>query len=584
MPPGYHPLDVEKEWGKLHVAILEREKQLRSEFERLECLQRIVSKLQMEAGLCEEQLNHADALLQSDVRLLAASKAPQRAAEVERDLDKADGMIRMLFNDVQTLKDGRHPQGEQMYRRVYRLHERLVAVRTEHNLRLQAGAAAPVAQVSAQSTQRRPELEDAALRYLQDLLAWVGENQRRVDSAEWGGDLPSVEAELGSHRGLHRSVEEFRAKIERARADEGQLAPAPRGAYRDCLGRLDLQYAKLLNSSKARLRSLESLHGFVAAATKELMWLSEKEEEEVGFDWGEHNSNMAAKKESYSALMRELELKEKKIKEIQSTGDQLLREGHPARPTVESFQAALQTQWSWMLQLCCCIEAHLKENTAYFQFFSDVRETEEQLRKLQETLRRKYTCDRTITVTRLEDLLQDAQDEKDRLNEYRAHLSGLAKRAKAIVQLKPRNQAHPVRGRVPLLAVCDYKQVEVRARLSGPAPWVGTGPSHSVTTPAAVGDRAQGGRVSAAGPRAAIPLEGAQQLRQRGRRALRVLPCAPAQPGGPGRRHQVGSAGLAAGVGAVGWRPSTSDRAADLPGWRPSTRPWPSCGSSCTWT
>ncbi|XP_026502948.2 plectin-like, partial [Terrapene carolina triunguis] len=32
--PGYHPLDVEKEWGKLHVAILEREKLLRAEFER----------------------------------------------------------------------------------------------------------------------------------------------------------------------------------------------------------------------------------------------------------------------------------------------------------------------------------------------------------------------------------------------------------------------------------------------------------------------------------------------------------------------------------------------------------------------
>ncbi|XP_059021481.1 plectin isoform X1 [Mustela lutreola] len=479
VPPGYHPLDVEKEWGKLHVAILEREKQLRGEFERLECLQRVVSKLQMEAGLCEEQLNHADALLQSDVRLLAAGKAPQRAAEVERDLDKADGMIRLLFNDVQTLKDGRHPQGEQMYRRVYRLHERLVAIRTEYNLRLKTGVAAPVTPVSVQTTQRRPELEDVTLRYLQDLLAWVEENQRRVDSAEWGGDLPSVEAQLGSHRGLHQSVEEFRAKIERARADEGQLAPAPRGAYRDCLGRLDLQYAKLLNSSKARLRWLESLHGFVAAATKELMWLSEKEEEEVGFDWGERNSNMAAKKESYSALMRELELREKKIKEIQSTGDRLLREGHPARPTVESFQAALQTQWSWMLQLCCCIETHLKENTAYFQFFSDVRETEEQLRKLQETLRRKYTCDRSVTVTRLEDLLQDAQDEKDQLNEYRAHLSGLAKRAKAIVQLKPRNLAQPVRGRVPLLAACDYKQAEVTVHKGDECQLLGAAqPSH----------------------------------------------------------------------------------------------------------
>ncbi|XP_058436796.1 plectin isoform X19 [Marmota monax] len=475
VPPGYHPLDVEKEWGKLHVAILEREKQLRSEFERLECLQRIVSKLQMEAGLCEEQLNQADALLQSDVRLLASGKGPQRAGEVERDLDKADGMIRLLFNDVQTLKDGRHPQGEQMYRRVYRLHERLVAIRTEYNLRLKAGVAAPVTQVTLQSTQRRPEVEDSTLRYLQDLLAWVEENQRRVDSAEWGVDLPSVEAQLGSHRGLHQSIEEFRAKIERARSDEGQLSPAPRGAFRDCLGRLDLQYAKLLNSSKARLRFLDSLHGFVAAATKELMWLNEKEEEEVGFDWSDRNANMAAKKESYSALMRELELKEKKIKEIQNTGDRLLREDHPARPTVESFQAALQTQWSWMLQLCCCIEAHLKENTAYFQFFSDVREAEEQLQKLQETLRRKYSCDRSITVTRLEDLLQDAQDEKEQLNEYKGHLSGLAKRAKAIVQLKPRNPAYPIRGPVPLLAVCDYKQVEVtvhkgdQCQLMGPA-------------------------------------------------------------------------------------------------------------------
>ncbi|XP_044525577.1 plectin [Gracilinanus agilis] len=462
VPPGFHPLDVEKEWGKLHVAILEREKQLRTEFERQECLQRIVSKLQMESGLCEEQLNQADALLQLDIRLLASGKAPQHAGEVERDLDKADGMIRLLFNDVQTLKDGRHPQGEQMYRRVYRLHERLVAIRTEYNLRLKAGVpVTQVTQVSSVASPRRPELEDVTLRYLHDLLAWVEENQRRLDEAEWGVDLPSVESQLGSHRGLHQSIEEFRAKIERARADESQLSPATRGAYRDCLGKLDLQYAKLLNTSKARLRCLESLHSFVAAATKELMWLNEKEEEEINYDWSERNNNMAAKKDSYSGLMRELELKEKKVKEIQNTAERLLREDHPGKPTIEAFQAALQTQWSWMLQLCCCLEAHLKENTAYFQFFSDVREAEEQLQKLQETMRRKYTCDRSITVTRLEDLLQDAQDEKDQLSEYKGHLLGLAKRAKAIIQLKPRNPAYAIRGRLPLQAVCDYKQMEM---------------------------------------------------------------------------------------------------------------------------
>lgn len=34
VPPSYHPIDVEKEWGRLHAAILERERLLRNEFER----------------------------------------------------------------------------------------------------------------------------------------------------------------------------------------------------------------------------------------------------------------------------------------------------------------------------------------------------------------------------------------------------------------------------------------------------------------------------------------------------------------------------------------------------------------------
>ncbi|NXF13419.1 PLEC protein, partial [Smithornis capensis] len=268
---------------------------------RLERLQRVVTKLQMESGICEEQLNQADALLQADVRLLAAGKAPQKAAEVERDLDKADGMIRLLFNDVQTLKDGRHPQGEQMYRRVYRLHERLVSIRTEYNLRLKSGA--PVTAVTAVSVaagQRRPEADEAPLRYLQDLLAWVEDNQRCVAAAEWGADLPTVETHLGAHRGLHRAIEEFRAKVERARADEvrppGCWSPPSPGAN-ECDHSPPVPPQ---NSSKSRLRHLESLHGFVSAATKELLWLSEREEEEVAFDWSHHNPAMAAKKESYS--------------------------------------------------------------------------------------------------------------------------------------------------------------------------------------------------------------------------------------------------------------------------------------------
>uniref|UniRef100_A0A667ZH58 Plectin n=1 Tax=Myripristis murdjan TaxID=586833 RepID=A0A667ZH58_9TELE len=470
VPPGYHPLDVEKEWGRLHVAILERERLLRTEFERLERLQRIVSKVQMESGVCEEQLNQVETLLQTDVRMLSSGKPAQHTAEMEADLEKAEGMIRFLFNDVQLLKDGRHLQAEQMYRRVYRLHERLVNLRSEYNLRLKSGVTA--AQVPLTQTQTltilqqapmrvRPELDEVTLRYIQDLLGWVEENQQRVDQGDWGSDLPTVESQLGSHRGLHRSVEEFRAKIERAKEDENQVSPAGKAAYRDYLGKLELQYGKLLNASKARLRYLDQLHAFVTAATKELMWLNEKEEEEVNYDWSERNTNMTAKKDNYSGLMRDLEQREKKVNIVQATGDKLLRDGHPARKTIEAFTAALQTQWSWILQLCCCIESHLKENTAYFQFFADVKEAEERMKKMQDTMKRKYTCDRSITVTRLEDLLQDAADEKEQLKEFKTHLEGLNRRAKTIVQLKPRNPATPIKGKLPVQAVCDFKQMEI---------------------------------------------------------------------------------------------------------------------------
>ncbi|XP_053539099.1 plectin isoform X11 [Ictalurus punctatus] len=462
VPPGYHPIDVEKEWGRLHVAILERERLLRTEFERLERLQRIVGKVQMESGVCEEQLNQMETLLQSDIRLLNAGKPAQKTLEIDRGLDKADGLIRLLFNDVQILKDERHLQAEQMYRRVYRLHERLVNLRSDYNLRLKAGVTQTMSsQVMQQSQRVRPELDDVTLRYAQDLLAWVEENQRRIETAEWGSDLPTVESQLGSHRGLHQTVEDFKAKIERARTDESQLSPVSKSTYREYLAKLDLQYAKLLNSSKSRLRHLDQLHAFVSAATKELMWLNDKEEEEVNFDWSDRNTNMTAKKENYSGLMRELELREKRINDIQTTGDRLIRDGHPGRKTVEAFTAALQTQWSWILQLCCCIEAHLKENTAYYQFFADVKEADEKMKKMQDNMKKKYTCDRSTTATRLEDLLKDTLDEKEQLNEFKTHLAGLNRRAKSIIQLKPRNPTTPSKSKLPIQAVCDFKQMEI---------------------------------------------------------------------------------------------------------------------------
>lgn len=53
-------------------------------------------------------------------------------------------------------------------------------------------------------------------------------------------------------------------------------------------------------TSSFRLRHLQSLHGFVSRATAELIWLNEKEEEELAYDWSDNNPNIAAKKNYFS--------------------------------------------------------------------------------------------------------------------------------------------------------------------------------------------------------------------------------------------------------------------------------------------
>lgn len=53
------------------------------------------------------------------------------------------------------------------------------------------------------------------------------------------------------------------------------------------------------------------------------------------------------------------------------------------------------------------------------------------------------------------------QEEREQLNEFKTLATGLNKRAKSIIQLKPRNPTSSIKGKLPIQAVCDFKQQEV---------------------------------------------------------------------------------------------------------------------------
>ncbi|XP_024213009.2 dystonin isoform X33 [Pan troglodytes] len=552
---GYHPNDIEKEWGKLIIAMLEREKALRPEVERLEMLQQIANRVQRDSVICEDKLILARNALQSDSKRLESGVQFQNEAEIAGYILECENLLRQHVIDVQILIDGKYYQADQLVQSVAKLRDEIMALRNECSSVYSKGRILTTEQtklmisgitqslnsgfaqtlhpsltsgltqsltpsltsssmtsglssgmtsrltpsvtpaytpgfpsglvpnfssgVEPNSLQtlklmqiRKPLLksslldqnlteEEINMKFVQDLLNWVDEMQVQLDRTEWGSDLPSVESHLENHKNVHRAIEEFESSLKEAKISEIQMTAPLKLTYAEKLHRLESQYAKLLNTSRNQERHLDTLHNFVSRATNELIWLNEKEEEEVAYDWSERNTNIARKKDYHAELMRELDQKEENIKSVQEIAEQLLLENHPARLTIEAYRAAMQTQWSWILQLCQCVEQHIKENTAYFEFFNDAKEATDYLRNLKDAIQRKYSCDRSSSIHKLEDLVQESMEEKEELLQYKSTIASLMGKAKTIIQLKPRNSDCPLKTSIPIKAICDYRQIEI---------------------------------------------------------------------------------------------------------------------------
>ncbi|CAH2222206.1 microtubule-actin cross-linking factor 1 isoform X5 [Pelobates cultripes] len=490
LPPLCHPNDVEEQWGKLILSMLEREKVLRPAVERLELLLQIANRIQNGCLSCEEKLTLARNTLQSDADNVECGQRVQQEIEVVQFLQESEGLLRQLQADVQILRDEKYFQVEELAFRVLRIQDELFSLRLEctnlyrrgnfSNSDLQPSISENTSlqqtlhttHTSSTSWFRKPmsrmELvalssseDEGSLRFVYELLAWVEEMQMKLERAEWGNDLPSVEAQLENQRQVHNSVEELALSLREARSYEVKMSPNFRSSYRETLNKLEIQYSKLGETSSSRLHHLQSLHDFVSRATAQIIWLNEKEEEELAYDWSDLNSNMAAKKDYFNKLTQELDEKQDVIQSLQETAEMLSLKNHPAKQTVEAYSAAVLSQWQWVQQLCLCVEQHVKENSAYFQFFSDVHESEVYLRNMQDSIKRKYSCDRSTSVNRLEDMLQDSMDEKEQLIQSRTTVASLVGRSKYIVQLKPRNPEYGLSGTLPIRAICDYRQIEI---------------------------------------------------------------------------------------------------------------------------
>ncbi|XP_059358499.1 desmoplakin-A isoform X1 [Carassius carassius] len=287
----------------------------------------------------------------------------------------------------------------------------------------------------------------------QEAVGWINQKKRLIETASFGDDTETISQQILNHDKFHTSIQRS-PEVDRAR-DELVQSREKAGLHA-----LEQEWDSLQKMSHARASQLRDLQNILKEISRAIMWVNDREEEELVFDWGDKNidSYIPRKQESYSKLMSDLEEKEKELNKLKAKVDIILKNQHPASDKIEAYMDTLQTQWSWLLQITKCIHIHLKENAAYSQFFKEANETYTRLQKDHENIRKKFICDRNTPLENLTEMLKNLEKEKERITESKRQVQTLVSKSKSIVCLKPRNPEEKSSGPVIVKALCDFKQ------------------------------------------------------------------------------------------------------------------------------
>ncbi|XP_073729089.1 desmoplakin-A isoform X2 [Misgurnus anguillicaudatus] len=288
---------------------------------------------------------------------------------------------------------------------------------------------------------------------IQEAISWINQKKRLIETSPFGDDAEAISQQILNHNKFHSSIQRS-SEVDRARDDLMQSRD------KAGLNSLEQDWDSLQKMSHARSTQLRELQSIIEEISKAIMWVNDREEEELVFDWGDKNIDtyIPQKQESYSRLMSALEEKEKELNKLKTKVDGLLKNQHPASDKIEAYVDTLQTQWSWLLQITKCIDVHLKENAAYSQFFKEANETYARLQKEHESFRKRFTCDKNTSLENLVEMLKHLEKEKERIMESKRQVQTLASKSKNIVCLKPRNPEEKSSGPVMVKALCDFKQ------------------------------------------------------------------------------------------------------------------------------
>lgn len=241
---------------------------------------------------------------------------------LEQDIRGTEIQIQNIFADVHSLTEGRYSQAAELHKRVQKLHQRWVGLRSLlHKLLVQPLSAVSFPVEERIVTKHRTTVHETRLvdtnphfRALHDCIDWCKNKLKQLQEADYGSDLPSVQTELDIHQRENNNIQQFKhTKLDKCVHAKSNFHGEELSLYNQHLGALQKLYADLLAVSNKRAADLETLHDFIQSATGELVWLNTKEETEVTRDWSDKNLNISSIEHYYEVLISVLFKRTKQI-------------------------------------------------------------------------------------------------------------------------------------------------------------------------------------------------------------------------------------------------------------------------------
>ncbi|CAC5414507.1 DST [Mytilus coruscus] len=472
IPDEFHPDNINRLWNRFTFAQQERDSLVQSEVVRLERLQRLAEKLHRDCKYQEDKLDEVAIGVyeeQGRVDVVHPHEAKRKCDALDEALRNIEENARSMFRDVQALQDGRFSTAEQLSRRVSSIKSRVSQLRTQlFGEVVQKLISKSYVEEGVTVTRRReyvteikPTDMNPTFKHVHECLSWVENKQAELESREYGTDLSTVETLCSSHQLEHQQIQNFRREIEKCISDGRILSPEDQNLYAEWLSKVEVAYSLLIKTSTRRSRSLDSLREFLQTAMQELIWLNDKEDQQVTREIN-ITTDPQTTDGAYKSLIHELELREVQFNSVQEQGTALVLDRHPAADTIKAYMEEMQSQWSLLLQLTLCLESHVKSITTYHQFFQECRQCGSEMTQCSELLNTIYGQE-NLSIDDAKRQISDLHKMQEQLTEFDKQIANLIQTSDEVIPLEKRTEH--VTSESTVQCLCTYRhQKEILQR------------------------------------------------------------------------------------------------------------------------